>query len=158
MYQDDDWYACSRYDGPWGYVSPYDVPVFVLRVPVRYYRHAPTYFRDWRDDAPPQWGEHWGQEWKQRHGGWDRWDRNAVPRAAPLPTYQRTYSNNRYPRAPEQQRAIQSQNYSYQPREPVVLQSKRPEPQQPEQRTQGQKKGNHGHDQGDQRDERKNEK
>ena len=76
------------------------------------------------------------------------------PRAAPLPTYQCTYSDNRYPRAPEQQRAIPSQNYSYQPREPVVLQTKRPERRQPDQRTQGQKNENHGHDQGDHRDKR----
>lgn len=126
VYQDDDWYASSWYNGPWGYVSPEDMPVFVLRVPVRYYRQAPTYFRGWRDDAPPQWGEHWGQDWRQRHGGWDRWDRNSVPQAAPLPTYQRTYSDDRYPRAAEQQREIQSQNYRYQPRERVVLQSERP--------------------------------
>ena len=38
VYQGDNWYASSWYNGPWGLVDPVDVPVFVLRVPVRYYR------------------------------------------------------------------------------------------------------------------------
>ncbi|MBT9502792.1 MAG: hypothetical protein IV092_16215 [Burkholderiaceae bacterium] len=64
------------------------VPVFVLRVPVRYYRQPPPYFRGWRADAPPRWGDHWGLDWAQ----------------------QRPYSGERYPRAAEQQDNIRSRH------------------------------------------------
>src|SRR5882672_1694745 len=40
--QGDNWYASSWYNGPWGLVAPAVVPVFVLRVPVRYYRQPPV--------------------------------------------------------------------------------------------------------------------
>ncbi|MGA7180514.1 MAG: hypothetical protein WBX11_13130 [Thiobacillaceae bacterium] len=122
LYQDDNWYASSWYNGPWGLVSPGDVPAFVLRVPVRYYHHPPAYFRGWGYDAPPRWGEHWGHDWEQRRNGWDRWDRGAVPAPAPLPVYQRQYSGDRYPRHVEQQQDLNRQNYRYQPKEPVVHQ------------------------------------
>lgn len=118
-YVDDDWYASTWYDGPWDLVSPYDVPLFVLRVPVRYYRRPPPYFRGWRADAPPRWGERWGDEWELRHRGWDRWDHRAVPSAAPLPSYQRFYSGDRYPRAREQQRRIESDPQRFRPRDQV---------------------------------------
>ncbi len=36
-YQDDYWYTSDWYDGPWTSVSPYDVPLFILRVPVAYW-------------------------------------------------------------------------------------------------------------------------
>src|SRR5450755_1284956 len=121
VYQGDNWYASSWYNGPWWPIGVEEVPVFILRVPVRYYREPPAYFRGWRADAPPRWGEHWGNEWDQRHRGWDRWDRSAAPRPAPLPLYQQQYSGTRYPRA-EQQSVLQSQNYRYQPREAVVQQ------------------------------------
>lgn len=121
VYQGDDWYASDWYDGPWGRVEPEGVPLFILRVPVRYYRSPPTYFRGWRADAPPRWGEHWGNDWQQQRRGWDRWNRNAVPAPAPLPTYQRPYAAERYPR-PEQQQALRERNYRYQPREAIVRQ------------------------------------
>lgn len=121
VFEEDDWYASSWYNGPWYRVDRFDVPVYLLRVPVRYYRHAPTYFRSWRADAPPLWGEHWGGTWEQRRSGWDRWDRRSAPAPAPLPTYQRQYSGNRYPEPP-QQAAIQSRSYRYQPRDPVARQ------------------------------------
>ena len=121
VYQGDNWYASSWYNGPWGLVGPEFVPLFVLRIPVRYYRVPPAYFRGWRSDAPPRWGEHWGNDWAQQRSGWDRWNRNAAPAPAPLPLYQRQYSGNRYPQA-EQQHTIQSQNYRYQPRDAVVRQ------------------------------------
>ena len=54
VYQDDRWYASAWYDGPWGLVDPQAVPLFVLRIPVRYYRSPPPYFRPWRADAPPR--------------------------------------------------------------------------------------------------------
>ena len=121
VYQGDNWYASSWYNGPWAAVYPEAVPLFVLRVPVRYYRQQPAYFRGWRADAPPRWGEHWGNSWEQSHQGWDHWNRNSVPPPAPLPVYQRQYSGNRYPQV-QQQQALQSQNYRYQPHEAVVQQ------------------------------------
>ena len=70
VYQGDNWYASSWYDGPWQMVRPDHVPLYVLRVPVRYYRQPPPYFRGWRADAPPRWGEHWGRGWERRRVGW----------------------------------------------------------------------------------------
>ncbi|HVB48040.1 MAG TPA: hypothetical protein VNF69_06575 [Burkholderiales bacterium] len=122
VYQDDHWYASTWYDGPWAFVDPEAVPLFVLRVPVRYYRNPPAYFRGWRRDAPPRWGQHWGREWEQQRSGWDKWNRRAAPAPAPLPAYQRQYSGNRYPRAEQRQQELQNRNYRYQPREPVVRQ------------------------------------
>lgn len=129
VYQGDNWYASSWYNGPWGVVAPEMVPLFILRVPVHYYRRPPAYFRGWRSDAPPRWGEHWGNSWEQRRSGWDMWDRGAVPPPAPLPAYQRQYSGNRYPRV-EQQQALQSQNYRYQPQDAVVRQHYQAQPAQ----------------------------
>jgi len=134
VFQADNWYASSWYNGPWDRVGYYDVPAYVLRVPVRYYRQPPAYFRDWHADAPPRWGDHWGRDWEQRRSGWDRWDRNSAPAPAPLPTYQRNYPGDRYPRAVEQQHTIRSENYRYQPREPVTQQYFKPRAQQDQQR------------------------
>lgn len=119
VYQDDNWYASSWYNGPWGFVEPYYVPLFILRVPVRYYRQPPVYFRGWRANAPPRWGHHWGPDWERQRKGWDRWQRSSAPKRAPLPTYQRQYSGERYPRV-EQQHEIHNQQYRYQPREKAV--------------------------------------
>ena len=119
VYQNDNWYASSWYNGPWGLVAPQDVPVFVLRVPVSYYRQPPGFFIGWQIDAPPRWGDHWGAEWEHRRAGWERWDHNSVPAPAPLPVYQRQYSGDRYPRV-EQQHALQGQNDHYQPHDPEV--------------------------------------
>jgi hypothetical protein len=121
VYQRDNWYASSWYNGPWGLVPPETVPLFILRVPVRYYRQPPAYFRGWVSGAPPRWGEHWGNSWAQSHAGWDNWNRGSVPAAAPLPAYQRQYSGSRYPH-PQQQQLMQSQNYRYQPQDAVVQQ------------------------------------
>jgi hypothetical protein len=121
VYQGDNWYASSWYNGPWGLVGPQYVPLYILRVPVRYYRSPPPYFRGWQSDAPPRWGQHWGREWEQQRHGWDRWDRKSAPAPAPLPVYQRQYSGDRYPRV-EQQQELRSKNYRYQPHDPVVRQ------------------------------------
>ena len=118
-YVDDNWYASTWYNGPWELVAPDFVPLFILRVPVRYYRRAPVYFRGWRSDAPPRWGDHWGNTWYARHRGWDSWNRSAVPAPAPLPVYQRQYSGNQYPRT-EQQVVLQTRNYRYSPRDAAV--------------------------------------
>ena len=69
VYQGDNWYASSWYNGPWDLVGPEAVPLFVLRIPVRYYRRPPTYFRGWSADAAPRWGDHWGGAWAQSRNG-----------------------------------------------------------------------------------------
>jgi hypothetical protein len=120
VYQGDNWYASGWYNGPWRLVRPERVPLYVLRVPVRYYSRPPAYFHGWRADAPPRWGEHWGRGWERRRAGWDRWDHRSAPRPAPLPVYQRQYSGDRYPRAREQQHSIRSEQYRYRPREAVA--------------------------------------
>lgn len=135
VYRSDNWYSSSWYNGPWQSVDPDYVPSYVLRVPVRYYRQPPSYFRGWRADAPPRWGQYWGRDWAASRSGWDRWNRQSVPRPAPLPSYQRQYSGERYPRAIEQQREIRSKNYRYQSRE-----SEMPKPRQ-DQRNQGNSRG-----------------
>jgi hypothetical protein len=133
----DNWYASGWYNGPWNWMDPYYVPAFVLRIPVRYYRRPPVYFRGWPADSPPRWDEHWGSDWNTRRRGWDQWDRRSVPPPAPLPTYQGKYSGDRYPRAPEQRNSIRTTEDHYQPREPVsrqywqLQQTQRPRAQQP---------------------------
>ena len=122
VYQRDNWYASTWYNGPWQAVDPEYVPQFVLRIPVRYYREPPAYFRSWSRNDAPRWGEHWGQSWSSQHKGWDQWNRNSVPTAAPLPVYQRQYSGTRYPRTVAQQSSIRTENYHYQPREAVTRQ------------------------------------
>ena len=119
IYQDDNWYSSSWYNGPWSLVTPDYVPYFVLRIPVAYYRQPPTYFAGWQVDASPRWGEHWGNDWAQRRSGWDRWNRHEVPAAAPLPNYQRKYAGARYPQG-EQQQTLKQHNYHYQPHDPGI--------------------------------------
>ncbi len=122
VFQGDAWYVSSWYAGPWYAVAPEHVPVFLLRVPVRYYRVPPPWFRGWAGNAPPRWADHWGHDWEARRAGWDRWDRRSVPRPAPLPAYQRRYAGPRYPQAFDQQRAIRAERYGYHPREEVTRQ------------------------------------
>ena len=151
-YNGNNWYASSWYNGPWDLVAPEIVPLFVLRIPVGYYRNPPPYFRGWRSDAPPRWGEHWGRQWERQRRGWDRWDRRAVPAPAPLPGYQRHYSGNRYPRA-DQQQHLRDRNYRYQPRDPEVRQyyqgravNSAPSPSRREQRSAPQDRGSRQQD------------
>ncbi|MDD2853430.1 MAG: hypothetical protein PHY09_16210 [Desulfuromonadaceae bacterium] len=122
VYQDDNWYASSWYNGPWAFVEPYAVPLFVLRIPVRYYRQPPVYFRGWLSSAPPRWGQHWGRDWERRRGGWDRWNRHSVPKRAPRPSYQSKYTGDRYPQRIEEQHTLRSRSYRYQPRDMAVRQ------------------------------------
>lgn len=115
VFHNDGWYVSAWYNGPWDWVDPFDVPVYVLRVPVRYYRLPPPYFRGWRVDAPPRWHEHWGRDWADRRSGWDRRDHLVPPPRAPLPNYQKSYVGTRYPKTPERQREIRIERYPYQP-------------------------------------------
>ncbi|HEY6353905.1 MAG TPA: hypothetical protein VIY30_05400, partial [Burkholderiaceae bacterium] len=119
VYVNDSWYSSSWYNGPWDVVEPVVVPVFVLRVPVRYYRVPPPYFSGWAPAEPPRWGAHWGPQWEERHRGWDHWDPRQAPAPAPLPVYQRQYVGDRYP-AREQQHMIRQQQYQFQPRDAQV--------------------------------------
>jgi hypothetical protein len=109
VYQDNNWYSGDWYNGPWQLVGPEYVPLFVLRVPVRYYGAPPIYFHGWNVDAAPRWGEHWGHEWAQRHDGWNHWDNRGGTSAAPLPIYQKQYAGDSYPQA-AQQRSIRFKN------------------------------------------------
>ena len=118
--QGDNWYMSSWYNGPWQLVAPEYVPVYILRIPVRYYRRPPPYFRGWHADAPPRWGDHWGREWEQNRRGWNRSERRPPP-PAPLPSYQRRFYGDSYPH-PEVQPSIRSKKYRYEPREPVTKQ------------------------------------
>ena len=148
VFHGDNWYASSWYNGPWDVVDPYDVPLYVLRIPVRYYRQPPPYFHGWRADAPPRWGDHWGRDWEQRRSGWDKWDRRSAPRPAPLPSYQRNYSGDRYPREPERQQTIRTERYRYQPREPVTQQHYQRQQKQndPQDRGRGNQRDERGQD------------
>ena len=112
VYQDDNWYSSSWYNGPWDLVDPMYVPIYVLQVPVRYYRRPPLYFRGWQPDRAPRWNDHWGRSWAERRSDWDRPQRAANVAPAPLPDYQRRYSGRDYPRG-DQQRTLQQQNYHY---------------------------------------------
>ncbi|HTO70880.1 MAG TPA: hypothetical protein VMR31_13550 [Myxococcota bacterium] len=136
VYQGDHWYASSWYNGPWALVDPEIVPVFILQVPVRYYRRPPEFFHGWARNAAPHWDEHWGHDWAGHHVAWSHVDKSHVPRPAPIPAYQRKYKGNTYPQV-EQQRALHTvKNYKYEPREPVVrdhyAQHARPEPPHPQ--------------------------
>lgn len=119
VYQGDNWYASTWYNGPWQFVDPDRVPLDVLRVPVRYYRNPPAYFYGWRRASPPRWNEHWGNDWARNRRGWDARNRHASPAPAPLPVYQKNYSGERYPEA-ERQHEIRQQNYHYPPRDALV--------------------------------------
>ena len=122
VYQQDNWYASSWYNGPWAFVEPTAVPVFVLRIPVRYYRQPPPYFHGWQANAAPRWGQHWGRGWEQQRRGWDKWNHRSVPARAPRPVYQKQYSGDRYPHQVEQQHSVRSQKDRYHPRDKAIRQ------------------------------------
>lgn len=130
VYQDDNWYTSYWYNGPWSLVEPAYVPLFILRIPVRYYSYPPAYFSGWRLDAPPRWGQHWGRDWARQHKGWSKWNRGSAPPRAPLPAYQRQYTGERYPRQVEHQMDLRREQYRYQPRDKAVQQHFRQQEQQ----------------------------
>lgn len=111
VYTEDRWYTSTWYDGPWGYVQPEVVPLYVLRIPVRYYRLPPSHFRGWQRDTAPHWGEHWGPAWQNQRRGWDQWDRRRVPAPVALPVYQRDYRGDRYPASQQQQQMYQQREW-----------------------------------------------
>jgi hypothetical protein len=121
VYAQDQWYASQWYNGPWNMVSPRRMPIYLLQVPVRYYRQPPQYFHGWNHKQPPHWDERWGKDWERQRSGWDHYDRHTVPAPAPLPTYQRNYTRDRYPQ-PAQQEPLHQQYYRYEPRDEEVRQ------------------------------------
>ena len=147
VYANDGWYASSWYNGPWHGVDPFYVPNYILQVPVRYYHHPPAYFHGWRADAAPHWGEHWGGSWEQKRSGWDHGNHGATVARAPLPTYQRQYSGNRYPQA-TQQATIHTSNYRYQPKEAVAREHYQYQQQHVQAAPQPQRQQEQSHDQG----------
>ena len=122
VFQNDGWYQSQWYNGPWYPVSPDSVPLYVLRVPVRYYHRPPAYFHGWRADAAPRWDEHYGHGWAEHHRDWNHYDRAHAPRPAPLPNYQRNYAGNRYPHDAAQAAREHERAYHYQPRDPAAQQ------------------------------------
>jgi hypothetical protein len=122
VFQDGNWYQSRWYNGPWIGVAPDAVPLYVLRVPVRYYRHPPAFFHGWRSDAAPHWEEHWGRAWADNHRDWNHYDRGHIPARAPLPSYQHRYEGQRYPHDAAAQTSVHTREYRYQPRDEVSRQ------------------------------------
>lgn len=121
IYQHDSWHASAWYNGPWHLVGPDAVPDAVLRVPVRYFRRPPAYFRAWGSDTPPRWDEFWGREWEQRRPNWNEWSRKAAMTPAPLSRFQGRYTGAHYPQ-PGEQPAIQDRHYRHEPSDVLVQQ------------------------------------
>lgn len=132
VFETDRWYSSSWYNGPWMMVDPAFIPVFLLQVPVRYYRRPPAFFVGWQANSPPRWNEHWGDDWARQRSGWDRRNRQAMPAPAPLPTYQRQYTGDHYPSA-ERQSVLQNRNYRHDARDPLVRRQSRESPAQSQQ-------------------------
>jgi hypothetical protein len=138
VFESDRWYSSSWYNGPWTLIDPEFIPVYLLRVPVRYYRQPPAFFVGWQANSPPRWGDHWGNDWERQRSGWNRPNHQSMPAPAPLPTYQRQYSGDRYP-SRDQQPILQQRNYRHEARDPMVRQQSnaappmrsQPDPAQP---------------------------
>src|SRR5258708_12584552 len=119
VYQDDGWYSSIWYDGPWELVDPMFVPIFVLQVPVRYYRQPPQYFRGWQPDRAPRWNDHWGRAWAERRSDWDRPPRAGSVAPAPRPAHHRRYSGRDYPPAAHPP-PLPQHTYPYPPQNPAA--------------------------------------
>ena len=128
VFEEDDWYRSDWYNGPWLRVERDDVPVFLLRIPVRYYNRAPLYFHPWALEMAPRWSLRWGKGWERRHRGWDRWDQRRAPPPAPPPVYQQQFPRERYPSSPEVRERLRERNYRYRPREPLTAPAPVPPP------------------------------
>ncbi len=110
VYGPDGWYTSDWYDGPWQWVGPDQVPLFVLRIPVRYYLSPPPVFRSWAVNTAPRWDAVWGADWSHRHHNWSQWNHASAPALAPLPRYQRDYDKSRYPDAAQRHQLLGGQD------------------------------------------------
>jgi hypothetical protein len=128
VFEEDDWYRSDWYNGPWIRVERDEVPVFLLRIPVRYYNRAPLYFHPWALEMAPRWSLRWGKGWERRHRGWDRWDQRRPPPPAPPPVFQQQFPRERYPNSPEVRERLRERNYRYRPREPLTAPAPSPMP------------------------------
>ena len=106
FFRDQRWYRSRWYSGPWQLMWRDEVPLFLLRVPLRYYHRPPDELRGGPPDTAPRWDEHWGQGWQALPLGWQRWNRRTTPPAWPLPAYQRRYAGSNYPHDVAQQARI----------------------------------------------------
>ena len=119
VFEADNWYSSSGYNGPWDFVDPFYVPYYVLRVPVGYYARPPSYFRGWRNDAPPRWDERWGRDWSARRSDWNQGDPRSAPApAAPPPSSARRNAGEREPTSPGLRRSNQPENSRGEQRDP----------------------------------------
>lgn len=106
FFRDQRWYRSRWYGGPWQLMWRDEVPLFLLRVPLRYDHRPPDELRGGPPDTAPRWDEHWGQGWQALPLGWQRWNRRTTPPAAPLPDYQRRYAGPHYPHDTAEQARI----------------------------------------------------
>ena len=97
------------------------VPAYRPPVPVRYYRQAPRLFSRLGADAAPRWAEHWGQHEQNGRAGIKR---IALTFRAAAARYRPTNSHTGepLPASVRSSRPSTTQNYRYQPNEPVVQQ------------------------------------
>lgn len=109
VFYEDGWYYSSWYNGPWTPMAADLVPVFIWRIPLRYYHHRPAYFQGRSANEAPPWDQHWGAGWSRNHPDWQQWNRQSVPPASPLPDYQKQYGGNRYPHSLKQQSTLEHQ-------------------------------------------------
>ncbi|WP_159877751.1 hypothetical protein [Aquitalea denitrificans] len=107
IFHEDNWYYSSWYNGPWTRMEANLVPVFIWRIPLRYYQRRPAYFQGWNADEAPRWDQHWGTDWKRHHPDWQQWDRQSVPAASPPPGHQKNDAPRHYPRPTRQQPAVE---------------------------------------------------
>ncbi len=119
VFEGNDWYASSWYNGPWDRVRHGCMPAEMLQLPVSCYRRPPPCFRGWAVYAPPHWGERWGPRWALERPDWDHRDRASPRDAAPLPGYQQRYPSDRYPDRPQQQ-LLQGRFYDFQSGDALV--------------------------------------
>ena len=97
VYEDDNWYASSWYNGPWALwtrgmfrrtscASPFATTgSLLLTFAAGIGMHRP---------AGVNTGDMSGSSTER---GWDKWKRGSAPAPAPLPVYQRKYAGDRYP-------------------------------------------------------------
>lgn len=83
VFADGGWFVGPTWNGPWAIVQSAYVPAPILQIPVGYYPAPPPHWKGWRRDAPPQWAQHYGREWREEahERSWrereEQWGRHA---------------------------------------------------------------------------------